>query len=283
MKHTIRHTIIPYDDAEALKQWLRHLSGPDQYSLFDTMFKYDSVNCFRLLKTKFYNIDKIIKYAPPEICLELYEDRKLFHYLMLNQMHNKELGEYFCKAFYQKPYFTDSLNFYLYGNYQPAFFLLDKLEDDIDTRYFALLLGDLDNLKPYSTKYQTLWKYLTAKQKMIVDPQRKKKEDWEELVNFPWQGFLTIDFFSLWEILKMAYPTNVHLHSRKKTDGPDCVSDFLCTYRDFYELKKFPWECFTKIDDYSLFEIMKMSLPSNHCLFSKTGCAMVGFFKNSHK
>ena len=195
LKNHIRKQIIPIDDIDAFKKYLTQLSGPDRNSLMITIIEFDAIRCFKLIHSQFkqsyYNY--LVKFAPLQICLFLKDDLELFHKMIFSHPGNKNLVEYFCQVVYYASHPTVYWSrFRNHGNDIPA----------------ALI--SVIHLKNYRES-DLVWKYLSHSQRLEADPERTEKEDWLELMNFPWRGFVKIHTYPLYDILLYAYPENTWL------------------------------------------------------------------------
>jgi len=261
LKHHIRMTIFPTDDVEKLKVFLPSLTRIDRNSLLGTTLQYDSIECFKLLYNRHNNYlpySYIVKYAPPKICLYLKDNVKL--HLLKYHLHNKNLAEYFCKIQIDDDYIIKLLG--LYKNYIPYL-------------YWTLIRTNVWRSKN-GKHYETVWSYMNHSHRLQIDPERIAKEDWQQLMDFPWQGFINIHTWPLWDILLYAYPENVWLN---KWNAPfivgkiqSNVNKLMIKKKDCLWVVKFPWSVFNNsvtpptvlYDIFELAEIDNQYLNTRH-------------------
>ena len=216
LKHLIRQNIIPTDDAEQLKDYLPDLSQVHRNTLLSTAIEYDAVDCFKLLYQKFYPII-IFHYAPPQICCYLKDDVNLRRELCISKPAKKLLAQYFLLQDYYD--FDHSTYFFYHENDEVVKGILEKLGDNTVSKelvdHFFALVEIEPRIKIFTDKYDVIWKRLTHCQQLKVDPIRTSKDDWEQLLSFPYNGFLDMHVYVLPEILRYAYKDNVWLKNTK--------------------------------------------------------------------
>lgn len=230
LKHLIRQNIIPTDDAEQLKDYLPDLSQIHRNSLLSTTVEYDAVECFKLLYQKFYPMT-IFNLAPPQICCYLKDDVNLRRELCIHKPGKKSLAKYFLLQDYYN--FDHSTYFFDHENDEVVKGILDKLDNTVSKElldHFFQIIGisfkdttppvqkgnvSVDpRIKMFTDKYDVIWKRLTHHQQLKVDPKRTYKEDWKQLISFPYDGFLNMHVYVLPEILRYAYSDNVWLKNK---------------------------------------------------------------------
>lgn len=246
LKHYLRQVIRKDDDVE-LALNLHHLSPTDQHSLINTTFENDSVKCFKLLKSKFYSRMQILEYTPPKICMELVDDPYLLRSIIIKCAADLRFADYFCAAFdNQNKYQLDlAIMFCDVNNLKPAYHILEKTNDEMNVRWIHMI-NPRPKYKPFTDKYKSFWDYLDRKSKEIIDFRRVKHEDWLELCNFPWEGFVNVPVYVLWDILKDVYINNYWLHSIKMV-GNECAGvRFITAFRkkviDYRIFKNINWQ-----------------------------------------
>lgn len=230
LKHFIRTTIFPTDNITELKRFLSCLSQIDRNMLINTTLKYDAIECFKLLYHGYWPVSDMMKYAPPKICLYLKNDEKLRCLLFQKRSSDRSLGEYFCKVLTPE---KDLIHhFRVARNFIPYVFMtlnVDGVFQSVDKNV-----------------YESVWSFMTHAQRLQVDPERIAKEDWKELMDFPWQGFIKIHTYPLHDILLYAYPENVWLN---KWNAPFIICHIQKNMKKWMEykwLEKFPWDIFNK-------------------------------------
>jgi hypothetical protein len=235
----------------------------------NTIIQCDAINCFKLIHSQFKQTyyEDLVKYAPPQICLFLKDDKKLFGQIIYRHAGNKELAKYFCSVDY-----SDFTQFYLVQfqrnrNTIPAAF--------INVIYFK----NYDQL-------EIVWPYLSHSQKLIADLKRVEKEDWNELMDFPWNGFVKIHTYPLHDILLYAYPENTWLlrwnapfivnHIQKNVLKLVRIKD------DWNELMAFPWNGFVKIHTYPLHDILLYAYPENTWLLRWNAPFIINYIQKKY-
>lgn len=213
LKHWIRQNVIPKDDSNVLSNFLPKLSYLDRNMLMQTICKYDAIECFKLAYHNFYDVKDLAKYAPLKILLHLKNDKMVFHAMYQFHLGNTKLKDYFCKVPFPMD-FSDALNFYVERNYQVVAHLLPNCDSEITIFQATAVYDscrDLTTLKPWTDKYEKIWSLLDRDEQIKVDFSRVKKEDWDEIVAFPFYGFDILTSFMLLELLQLTYPDNYYL------------------------------------------------------------------------
>uniref|UniRef100_A0A6C0JUR5 Uncharacterized protein n=1 Tax=viral metagenome TaxID=1070528 RepID=A0A6C0JUR5_9ZZZZ len=310
LKNEIRHVVLPKDDVERLVQIIKSeqskLTRVHQSSLLSTCIKYDAAKCFKLLYNKYYCYQDIKKYAPLNICLFLIDDIPLFHSMCLYHRQNTGLAPYFCRGYENLvikngyiPNLQDSINFYLANNIIPAIFILSLLptETIITEQEIFKKIKNIGGLKPYCDKYKVLWDSFSHASKLKIDKKRLYQEDREQLINFPWNGFVDMHVYVLWDILRLAYPDNVWI-CKINIHSVDKVCSILKTTRrilrnkhDKEQLLRFPFEIFFnnssgmyKVPIYTIFDILRDVYPDNVWLAKDTDVSRIDqLVKKSYK
>lgn len=272
LKHHIRKEIIVQDKVEDLKPLLPHLSHLDRNSLLSTCAKYDAIECFKVLDTG-YRLN-IVEHLPVKILLHLVENAELFH-ATCHHIEEKKLADYFCKGFALHKVATvgDAILFHYANNPKPTQAVLDLIKNDrIENWQVKLVIRKETSLKPFCDKYEKVWNALSRQSKENIDYPRCRKDDWKQLQDFPWKGFLDMPVFLMCDLLQSVYPENSFLFEKMKSVR--YIEKFQKSWRrgqirhnDWMELQDFPWNGFLNMPVYLMWNILQMVYPRNSFLF----------------
>lgn len=232
LKDEIRKNVIPIDDVDKLNEFLPDLTRRHQTSLLSTCIRHDAINCFKALYHCYYPILAISTFEPIKILLYLANDQHLYNHMLLNNIQSVHLANYFCIAYRRKPCLQDALNFYLANNVIPAFYILGLITDnEIDENTIKIIRHHAPylNAKPFTDKYPALWNSFPRQLCITTDISRVTRQDFEELLNFPWEIFGTMSIYPAWQIMLQVYPDNLCLNRRDKT--VHCIAKFLNSAR----------------------------------------------------
>jgi hypothetical protein len=235
MRHHIRQSIIKEDRLDQLTPFLLgKLSRFDKWTLADTCIENDAVKCYSKLKIK-YHPAVLYNLVPPKICLSLKDDKEVFTRLIAEQMHNPGLVQYFCSVPISWYSFDHLLDFEMSKNIVAKYLFNRMTVETITTEQIKRLFAhglDLsvkacrfhgepvveeELIKRYSDKFPAVWKAMSFEQKRVTDPKRLSKEDWEEIVAFPYDVFILngcASIFPCFMIMKRIYPNNVWLNKK---------------------------------------------------------------------
>lgn len=274
LKNHIRHQILVQDKVEELVPLLSQLDRLSKNSLLPTCIKYDALECFKILHIDCCYRSDLIQFLPPKILLHLINDEELF-FCICRHSREKKLADYFCKGYQlhvKVARLADAIMFHFAENPNPTKVILDLIDNNtIEDWQVKLVIRKETMIKPFCDKYEKVWNALSYESKETVDSKRCCKDDWNQLLNFPWKGFLDMPVYLFWELLQTVYPNNRFLFRGLKS--VEYIERFQKSWRqgqirhdDWKQLQFFPWDGFLNIPVYLLWDILKIVYPANYFL-----------------
>jgi hypothetical protein len=214
-KHVVRKLIIENDDHVKFEKIMNlwWLSNSDKYSFLDTIYKHDSLECFKILT----QVNIFYCKSP---CEKIWtwnlqnstEKIKIYNYVYKNFKHCNLFSDFFIYAFENEiAKFDFHTAMELKMKPKVVEWILSRINNHI-TEYQLLTTGILtiEQLSIFCKYIPAIWNKQTRKYKQQIDNHRLLQDDYNDIVT----SFLTrckLPVYDVYDFLQMQYPDNVHL------------------------------------------------------------------------
>jgi len=229
LKHHVKNFIIKHDDIERFKiAWnVGWLESYDKHGLMDYIYEVDAIECFKYIEQNrkwAININFHIWRCIPKILFYLFEKTKnieLFKEIVKKHRFNTLFEDFFIGA-YKLIGPQDKNNLYGYDYDTVLFFsstrneklvkwILDQISNYIPTRDQLLQIKNnlfcINMMRLFCNHSQLVWMQVDRTNKSFIDPDRLAKDEYNEILNFPFL-FSDLPVYFILEMIQIQNPSN---------------------------------------------------------------------------